>query len=166
VSGIRPSPDLPPAGISLRPARREDEAAIRALVKAEHLNPFNIHWENFLVAEDPARRIVGIGQVKTHRDGSRELASIATAAEWRRRGVASAIIRALLARESSGHVGKHSAPLYLMCRDALESFYARFGFRAIARTEMPPYFRRAQRFVSLMQRIFASKIRVIVMKRE
>jgi ribosomal protein S18 acetylase RimI-like enzyme len=166
--------DLPPAGISIRPAEREDETAIRAMVRAERLNPMNIHWRNFLVAEDAARRIVGIGQVKTHRDGSRELASIATAAEWRKRGVASAVIRALLARESSAPAGDESSapagenrgPLYLMCRDALTGFYEPLGFREIGLGEMPPYFRRTIRFLEIFFRIVRAGRKPVVMKRD
>jgi GNAT superfamily N-acetyltransferase len=194
VSEILPSSDLPPARIFLRPAKREDEAAIRALVKAEHLNPFNIHWQNFLVAEDAARRMVGIGQVKTHRDGSRELASIATSAEWRKRGVASAIIRALLAHESSAPAsprarpreagetgagdlssaqasprgagaGEYRGPLYLMCRDTLTPFYERFGFREIGLGEMTPHFRRVFRVMQVLIAIFQRGDRVAVMRR-
>lgn len=147
-----------PAGISIRPAASEDGQAIRAIIRGEHLNPLGLHWRNFLIAEDAQRRIVGIGAVKPHGNGSRELASIAVLPEWRGRGVASAVIRALIARERD--------PLYLTCRNTTAAFYERSGFRKIGTEEMPPYFRRVYKLFSIVARIFRTQNRLVVMKRE
>jgi N-acetylglutamate synthase-like GNAT family acetyltransferase len=97
-----------------------------------------------------------VGQVKSHDDGSRELASIAVIPECQRQGIASEIIRALLANEQGD--------LYLVCRDELESFYARFGFYRIDAKEMPPYFRTIIRVVNIFTRMAGR--RGIVMKRD
>jgi amino-acid N-acetyltransferase len=145
-----------PAGISLRPAFAADESAIRAIIRAEGLNPLSIHWRNFLLAEDAEGRIVGMGAIKTHGDGSCELASIAVLPEWRGRGVAGAVIDALMARESG--------PLYLTCRDTMTGFYERFGFREIGIGEMTPYFRRVFRLFSIFQRVFRTESRLVVME--
>ena len=161
---IPPMPNPPPAGISIREAVREDERAIRAMVRAERLNPLNLDWRNFLVAEDLKRRIVGIGAVKTHGDGSRELASVAVAPVWRGRGVAGAVIREILARESSSAAGDGKPMLYLTCRDSMAVFYERFGFRKFGREEMPPYFRRLHRLFSIVSGAFRNKNRLAVMK--
>jgi N-acetylglutamate synthase-like GNAT family acetyltransferase len=144
--------------ISLRPAAAGDERAIRAIVRGEGLNPLSLHWRNFLVAEDSQRRIVGIGAVKTHGDGSRELASIAVLPSSRGRGVATAVIRAMMAAEAG--------PLYLTCRDSMAGFYERFGFRAIGIGEMTPYFQRLYRIFSLATRLLPTRRRLVVMKRK
>jgi N-acetylglutamate synthase-like GNAT family acetyltransferase len=117
----------------IRPAREMDQAEITRIVRSSNINPFGLRWTRFLVAEDQGR-IVGIGQVKQHADGSRELASIAVIPEYRHKGVATAVVNALLARESG--------VLYLTCRRQMEPFYNRFGFVTVVRDEMSPYFRR------------------------
>jgi N-acetylglutamate synthase-like GNAT family acetyltransferase len=127
---------------AIRPAVASDQRVITALVRQAGINPMSIHWEHFLVAEDRGR-IISIGQVKTHQDGSRELASIATVPDRQQEGLATAIIQALLARELG--------TLYLTCRAPTCPFYARFGFRRIERiADMPPYFRRLMRIANVL----------------
>lgn len=106
--------------ILLRPALASDQKAIRALVRQARVNPLGIKWPNFMVAEIDGQ-IIGIGQLKVHRDGSRELASIAVQKAYRRQGIASMIIRELLDGEEG--------TLYLMCLEKMEGFYQGFGFR-------------------------------------
>lgn len=131
---------------ALRHATAEDERTIKDLVRASNINPLGIHWQRFIVAEDTGR-IVGIGQIKVHGDGSRELASIATVPDRRGAGIATAIIEALLATEA----GTSSSPLYLTCRSYMGPFYERFGFRTVERLDdMPPYFRRLMRIARLL----------------
>jgi N-acetylglutamate synthase-like GNAT family acetyltransferase len=148
----------PPAGIVLRPAVYKDEQTIRAIIRKEGLNPLSLHWQNFLLAEDAQRRIVGTGAVKMHGDGSRELASIAVVPEWRGRGVARAVIDELMARESGS--------LYLTCRDTMTGFYERFGFREIGVGEMTTYFRRLFRILGVVIRTIHAGRKPVVMKRE
>ena len=150
----------PGAAFTIRPAVRADDRALRAMVRREHLNPLGLDWRNFLVAEDSERRILGIGAVKTHGDGSRELASIATAADWRGHGIADAVIRTILKREDAA-----GGAMYLTCRDVMAVFYERFGFRSIGAEEMPPYFRRLYRLVSIATGVMRIKNRLTVMKR-
>lgn len=38
--------------ISIRPARQEDQQTIVSFVRQAQINPRNLNWENFLVAED------------------------------------------------------------------------------------------------------------------
>ena len=131
---------------AIRRAKEDDERTIKALVRASNINPLGIHWQRFLVAED-AGRIVGIGQIKVHGDGSRELASIATVPDRQGEGIATAIIQALLATDASTSV----SPLYLTCRSHMSPFYERFGFRVVQRlAEMPPYFRRLMRIARVL----------------
>jgi len=85
----------------------------------------------------------GCGQVKTHRDGTHELASIVVRPAYQKRGTASAIIRHL--------IDQSTEPLYLACREELGLFYARFGFDVVPPHEHPPYFRRVWRIYSLLK---------------
>ncbi|HZQ09675.1 MAG TPA: GNAT family N-acetyltransferase, partial [Anaerolineae bacterium] len=113
------------------------------------INPFDLDWQRFLVAEENGK-IVGVGQVKPHPDGSRELASIAVIPSCQGQGIGSNLVRALLAR---GH-----DTLFLTCRAPLEAYYARFGFRRATDQELPPHFRRI-----ILVQMFVP-IKVIVMK--
>ncbi len=124
----------------IRPATGSDRWVIHRTVLTAGLNPTGLDWRRFLVAEQ-AGRIVGVVQVKPHSDGSCELASLAVVSAWRGKSVGSALIRALLARESG--------MLHLMCRAELQGYYARFGFLSLQPDAMPPYFRRIARLANL-----------------
>lgn len=106
--------------LTYRPAQASDEAAIKALIRAVNINPMGLKWPRFLVAVDAHGELIGCGQIKPHRDGSRELASIAVQKGWRRQGIAAAIIQRLLADEPP--------PVWLTCMDRLVPFYEQFGF--------------------------------------
>jgi N-acetylglutamate synthase-like GNAT family acetyltransferase len=142
------------AAFTLRAATKADQPVIRRIVRAAGINPTALNWPNFLVAEDGGA-IVGVGQVKPHRDGTRELASIAVVPPRQDEGIGSAIIRALLEREAG--------TLHLTCRRQLEAYYARFGFRKLERREYPPYFARQVPLVNAFLRPFG--VRIIVMRR-
>jgi N-acetylglutamate synthase-like GNAT family acetyltransferase len=131
------------SGFKLRPACEEDFVSIRKLIQQVGINPMGLHWEHFILAVDGEDRMIGCGQIKLHGDGSRELASIAVIKTWREKGVASEIIRHLMADQSGR--------LYLTCRTSLGSFYRRFGFREAAPIELTPYFRRIRRLVRLFK---------------
>ncbi|HEV2034208.1 MAG TPA: GNAT family N-acetyltransferase [Candidatus Dormibacteraeota bacterium] len=141
---------------SIRSATQADQATIRRLVREANINPMSLDWPNFVVAEEDGM-IVGVGQVKTHRDGSRELASIAVVPARQGQGIARALIETLLAREPG-------VVLYLTCRRELEGLYQRFGFRTLKRAEYPPYFRRMIPMINLVMRPLGTWI--LVMRRE
>ncbi len=145
----------PPPDVTLRPARSADQAVIHGLVQAYHLNPLSLQWQHFIVAVDPSKRVVGIGQVKRHNDGSRELASIAVVKPRRHQGIAQAIIHELMRA--------NPPPLYLTCRARMGPFYARFGFAALGPEQMPPYFRRISRMARLLMRAAADENQMLVM---
>jgi N-acetylglutamate synthase-like GNAT family acetyltransferase len=141
---------------TIRPATEADRPTIRRIVLEARINRMSLNWPNFVVAEDRGA-IVGVGQVKQHKDGSRELASIAVIPARQGQGVGSAIIETLLAREPG-------AVLYLTCQSQLEPYYRRFGFRFVDPVEYPPYFRRIVPLVNAVMRLF--KLRIVVMRRE
>ncbi|HKB34035.1 MAG TPA: GNAT family N-acetyltransferase [Candidatus Dormibacteraeota bacterium] len=144
---------MPP---TIRPATQDDQPAIRRVIAEVHLPRMNLQWPNFVVVEED-REIVGMGQVKSHRDGSRELASIAVVPKRQGDGVGTAVIEALLGREVR-------AVLHLSCRRELETYYERFGFKRVEQAEYPPYFRRTTRMANLITRFFG--IHLIVMRRQ
>jgi N-acetylglutamate synthase-like GNAT family acetyltransferase len=142
--------------IVIRPATADDQHAITAIVRAARINPHDLDWQRFLLAQR-GQDIIGVGQVKPHKDGSRELASIAVVPEWQGQGVGGAIIRALLARESG--------TLHLMCAANTERYYERFGFQRIEQPDMPPYFRRFARIVGVITALSFGRAAVVVMRR-
>ena len=98
-----------------------------------------LKWPQFVLAVTADNTIIGCGQVKPHRDGSRELASIAVVPEWRNQGIAAAIINHLLSH--------HTPPLWLTCESRLVPFYQKFGFLEIKEPgQMTSYFRGIFRF--------------------
>jgi N-acetylglutamate synthase-like GNAT family acetyltransferase len=83
--------------IRIRAAVASDAAAIRALVRSEPLNPFGLHWPNFVVAERSGR-VVGAVQLRPVAPGVAELASLVVLPLERGRGLAARLIDAALAR--------------------------------------------------------------------
>ncbi len=142
--------------IEIRLARATDQPIINRIIHDAGINPMSLDWHRFVIAEDDGR-VVGIGQIKPHGDGSRELASIAVIPERRGQGIASEIIQHLLAQETG--------VVYLTCRSQLESFYARFGFRRIEREQIPPYFRRILRLTNVLAPLMRG-VHIIVMQKQ
>ena len=142
--------------LTIRPATENDQPAIRHLIAEVHLPGMNLRSPNFVVAEED-QEVVGMGQVKSHGDGSRELASIAVLPRQQGEGVGTAVIKTLLGSE----VG---VVLHLSCRRELEGYYERFGFGRVEGAEYPPYFRRTTGIANLITRFFG--IHLIVMRRE
>ena len=142
---------------TLRPASTTDADAIHWLVRTGRINPTDLDWQRFAVAMSPAGEVIGCVQVKPHRDGSRELASLVVHPDWRGRGVARALIEHLLA--------VHPGNLYQMCRSVLGPFYEKFGFRIVQPAEMPKYFRRISRLAGILDRLRSEGLSLLVMKR-
>lgn len=142
----------------LRPAVYQDTPAIYELARQGRINPTGLKWERFIVAETPESQIIACGQIKPHRDGSQELASIVVTKEWRHRGVARAIIEELIA----GFDG----PLYLMCRSSIGPMYEKFGFRVLEEDQMPKYFRRVSKLAGVLDALRKEGEYLLVMGRK
>ena len=144
----------------LRRATVGDQAAIAALIRTARLNPLSLDWRRFVVADEDGR-VVGAGQVKTHGDGARELASIAVAPDRQGAGIGGAIVATIIALEPP--------PLYLYCAEYNESYYLRFGFRALTRAEMPRSLRRihalANTLLGALNFVTGQQRRLVVMGR-
>lgn len=123
------------ADFSIRPAAAQHSPSISDLIQRVDISGRDLVWQHFLVAEDSGGNLIGCGQIKEHPGNTLELASIAVEPEWRGRGVARAIIEALVA-------SRPNEELYLMTESGLDPLYAKFGFHRITREQMPTYFRR------------------------
>lgn len=131
---------------------------IRSLVRSAGLNPLGLDWPHFTLAVDADGEVIGCVQLKPHKDGSIELASLLVVEDWRGRGVARTLIEAALAA--------HDGTLYLMCQPKLESLYRKFGFTPLPEEEMPPYFRRITRLVRVIRKLNKSAGGPLIMRRE
>ena len=140
--------------VTLRDAKQTDQATIRRIVRAAQINPTGLEWPRFIVAEDGGA-IVGVGQVKPHQDGTRELSSIAVIPARQGEGIGTAIINELLTREHG--------TLHLSCRSRLQPYYERFGFRRLEPRDYPPYFARVLPILNTVGRVMGFQI--IVMRR-
>lgn len=102
--------------------------------------------------------MIGCGQIKPHRDGSYELASIAVHPEFREQGVARSIIAHLL--ES------HRDIIYLTCRVELGVFYQKFGFRVASKWDLPNYFLWVRRLFRMLKTFKLVGEELLVMVRD
>jgi N-acetylglutamate synthase-like GNAT family acetyltransferase len=141
-----------------RPAEKEDTPAIYDLIKEGRINPTGLDWQRFILAVTPEGEAIGCGQIKPHRDGSQELASIAVTSAWQGKGVARAIIERLMDGVDT--------PLYLMCVSTMGPMYEKFGFRGLEEDEMPKYFRRVSKLAGFIEPLQKEGHTLLVMGRE
>jgi N-acetylglutamate synthase-like GNAT family acetyltransferase len=147
--------------MTIRPATLEDQAAITDLIHQVHLNPRDLDWRRFVVAVADDH-VVGVAQIRIHRRGTRELASVAVASSLRGSGVGSRLVETLIA----GAPGT----LYLMTRRETEGYFARFGFQTVEAASTPADFRRQFRIGQIATAVFSiparQRIRIVPMRRE
>jgi N-acetylglutamate synthase-like GNAT family acetyltransferase len=142
--------------VHLRPAVADDFSAIRALVHAARINPTGLKWPRFMVAENLLGQVIACAQIKPHRDGSHELASLVVDPAFRGRGIARSLVEHL--------TGTHTGELYLMCRSSLRNFYEKLGFEVIAEPQMTPYFRKISCLASLAEILRKENETLLVMR--
>ncbi|MEN8243119.1 MAG: GNAT family N-acetyltransferase [Chloroflexota bacterium] len=138
----------------IRPAVKQDQGTIRRLVNEARINPMGLDWERFWVAETSGE-VIGCCQMKPHRDGSSELASLVVQPDWRGQGVARALVDHFLSAQQE--------KIYLTCRTDLGGFYRAFGFREVAVEDMPRYFRTVYRFINAGKLVGREGLRILVM---
>ena len=141
--------------IDLRPASANDHPQIRALIRRVGINPGGLQWPRFTVAEIKGE-FSGCVQLKPHRDGSLELASLAVVAERQRLGIGRKLMEHCLA--------KVEGDLHLMCAGHMQAYYEGYGFVALQQEEMPRYFQRVARAARLVESISSGRLRLVVMK--
>lgn len=122
---------------SLRPAQAQDIWAIRRLVVLAMLDPTQLRWDQFWVAEQDGK-ILGCGQLR-HYGAAQELGSLVVAAAWRGQGIGTALAQQLI-QQAQG-------PLYLECLgEKRANYYRQLGFTEANWSAMPPEIARKFRF--------------------
>ncbi len=145
------------ANFNIRSATAEDQSVIRQLIYAGRLNPIGLSWRAFDLIERDDGELIGCGQIKRHRDGACELASLYIKPAFRSRGFAGTLIRHLQSKASS--------TLWLTCRSSLIPFYQKFSFILVTTPEtMPRYFRRVWQIFRLFSRWWGIKDSLAVMR--
>ena len=144
--------------VVLRQATEADQPAIRQLVHQAGINPLGLNWRRFTLAQDECGRIVGCGQLKPHRDGVVELASVAVEESRRGQGIGRRLIEGLIERGPD--------ELWLMCRSSLAPLYQGFGFAQVeSPAAMPTYFRRVRGLAGLIHNLARTNEYLAVMRR-
>lgn len=141
----------------IRAATQNDAAAIRNLIIKVRINPTGLDWRRFVLAVTDEDATIACGQIKTHRDGSVELASIAVEPDRRGEGIARALIQHLL--------DSHPETIYLMCQSSLGGLYEKFGFESIDEDQMPKYFRRVSKLAGMAELMRKEGETLLVMQR-
>lgn len=116
---------------TIRPATADDAEIIKRMVRSAPLDPNAIDWHYFLVleiVENGVKKIASIGMVRPEGD-IHEIDSVMTRPEYRKRGYAEAIVRALITHAPH--------PLYLLSETALIPYYEKLGFRIMKLEESP-----------------------------
>jgi excinuclease UvrABC nuclease subunit len=124
--------DLKASGISFGKARKAEEKTILSLIKKEgtKLSSEDIHAKDFLVGRRE-KEIVALGRLLVHAKVEVEMKTVWVRSDYRGKGLASFIVRKLLAQAK-----KKWKKVYVRIDPAMEEFYAELGFR-IAKT-LPP----------------------------
>lgn len=138
----------------IRPARADEQALIRQMVREARLDPTELHWSHFVVAEQDGA-VIGIGQIRPYRR-CRELGSLVVLPAYRESGVGGQIITALLAQETGD--------VYLECQSRLASYYSRFGFAPIPWWHAPMPLKFKAGFSGMIGRLLG--YRMTVMRRD
>jgi N-acetylglutamate synthase-like GNAT family acetyltransferase len=147
--------------VIIHPAIEADQPTIVSLIRQAKINPRNLHWERFLVVEEN-NQIVGIRQVKVHKQGTREVASGFVLPEYQHRGISALLMNEILSRETG--------TLYLMCAKRWKKYYEQFGFRDAKLTELPADFHReyliGKVITTLISIVIFHNLNIIPMRRE
>ncbi len=114
-------------GLTVRPATQEDQTLVRSMIREARLDPTQLHWSHFVVAE-VAGQIVGIGQLRPF-GRVEELGSLAVRPEWQGKSIGAALVQALIARRQG--------PLYLECVGSRATYYEMFAFRRVPWYKVP-----------------------------
>jgi N-acetylglutamate synthase-like GNAT family acetyltransferase len=140
----------------LREAIAFDEPSIFRLIREANINPTGVRWQRFVVVEDDSGKVVGCGQVKPHRDGTNELASLVVDPAWREKGLARRILEYLIEH--------NEGPLYLMCASHLGVLYEKFGFYVLEDGDLPKYFRRIKLLFNIPEKFLGMSL--LIMRRD
>lgn len=129
----------------IRPATLEDVSFARTLLLKEAMNPLSVSPETLLVASDEDdgtnnSAILGFGQIRSIGSNCWELASLYVLPEQRSKGVGSALVQALLERNTelqsnSSNNNDNPATICLLTLGPTTKFYEPFGFQVATESE-------------------------------
>lgn len=139
---------------TIRAATQADAETIKRIVRSNPLDPNAIDWHYFLVLEVEEAgkpKIACIGMVRPEADVY-ELDSVATLKEYRKRGYAEALVRALIERSPK--------PIYLLSETKLIAYYERLGFRVFSREDAPEVMTEQ---MDMVNRFFGGEVTYTVM---
>jgi len=148
--------------VTIRPATAADSDAITSLIDEAGINPRDLDWRRFLVADDD-REVVACAQVRVHRQGTRELASVAVREARRGEGLGRLISEAAIAREPT-------RPLFLYAEGTNEPYWSKFAFMEVDDDGLPPDMGRSVKATRRLMRAYSLATghhdRIVVMRRD
>jgi N-acetylglutamate synthase-like GNAT family acetyltransferase len=129
--------------VLIRPAASEDWPAIEALLLASGLpiGGARDHLDTYWLTEE-AGRVLGVAGLEVHQDAGL-LRSVATSADHRSRGVAAALVNALI--QDARAFGLSSLSLLIT---AARPYFERLGFEVQPRADAPPALQASMEFQS------------------
>lgn len=143
----------------IRKANKADQKDIQRLIRMVGINPTGLKWQRFILTVDEDDNLIGCAQMKPHRDGSIELASVAVNPAYQGQKIASQMIEHLLQRQTQN--------VFLTCRKSMTGFYDQFAFSELLDlASMPSYFRRVKKLFNWLQKIFPKLEELSVMVRQ
>jgi N-acetylglutamate synthase-like GNAT family acetyltransferase len=146
--------------MAIRRATEADQQAVTAMVRGARLNPRNLHWQRFVVAEHDGV-IIGTAQLRLHPDGVRELASLVVEPGMRDQGVASRLVDALLTGDEEED--------YMLVDRRFAHHYERWGFRQVNTRDLPRSLARQYRIgrvvTAVASVVLRRRIRLVPLKR-
>lgn len=146
--------------VSVRPARLEDQPAITAMVRQARLNPRDLQWSRFMVADDGGT-IAGVGQIRVYPDGTHELASLVVQPASRGQGVATSLVAALLAADHG--------EVYTLIDRRYTGHFERWEFREADPAHLPRSLVRVYRIGRIVTGVASvllrRRIRIVPLKR-
>lgn len=151
------------SGYSLRPATAKDLWLIRWLVLSAWLDPTQLRWQQFWVAESEGT-VIACGQLRQF-EGAQELGSLVVARRWRCQGIGrhltEQLIKVAFSRKGNNLQGNNltdgkaqtrpeeTMPLYVECLgQSLKVFYEKLSFVPVQLAEMPPAMQRKFSFTA------------------
>jgi N-acetylglutamate synthase-like GNAT family acetyltransferase len=147
--------------VKIRPAREGDQVAITAMIRQARLNPADLQWRRFMVAEQDGQ-IIGVAQVRVHPDKARELASLAVVPSARGNGVATRLVDELLRDQTT--------EVYTLIDRPFVDHFRRWGFDRIDAARLPRSVRRVYRtgriVTTLASVVVRRRIRIVALRRQ
>lgn len=114
---------------TIEPARRADMKTVKMYLKRARLDVSDVRRKKFLLAKN-GDDFVGCVQLKTY-PGVRELASMLVRKRYREHGVGQSLVRQIRSQTTP--------PVYLICPQHRQSYYAQFGFQTVTGYDKLPF---------------------------